>query len=195
MRPLGETCGNFSRLFILVATIVSFAAGSVALFQFVDQHRRKNISWRRVDEQVKDLVTEIERENFTPDLIVGVGRGGTIVAAMIATNLEDRIELACIDTEVEYDTSGRKHVKLRSPEGFPQLEGRHILLVVAELYSGQDLRDAIDYLEHEKCAQVRTLALLSGPSSVVRPHFIGLHTKHEPIAPWRLTETARTKRI
>src|ERR1700693_2165678 len=125
-------------LFILFATLVSLTAASLALYQFVEERRRKAISWRRIDKLVVELVWEIENHNFTPDLIIAVGRGGAVVAAMIATNLEGRIELACIDTEVKEDAHGRKHVHLRRPEIFPGHTGRHVLVGVAELSSCQD---------------------------------------------------------
>lgn len=182
-------------VFVLIATVVSLIAGVLALYQFAEERRRKAISWRRVDRLVVELVQEIERHNFTPDLIIGVGRGGALIAAMLATNLEGRIELACIDTEVTEDGQGRKHVILRRPESLPAMADRHVLVVVAELYSGQDMRDAINYLDEQHPAEVRTLAVLRGPSSNVRPTFVGVQTTHEPLAPWRLTEAARRGRI
>jgi hypoxanthine phosphoribosyltransferase len=180
---------------VIAATIVSLVAGLIALYQFVEERRRKAISWTRIDKLVIELVAEIEQRSFTPDLILGVGRGGALVAAMIATNLEGRIELACVDTAVEHDPAGRKHVQLREPGRLPPLSGRHVLVVVAELYSGQDMRDAINHLEEQDPAELKTLAVLAGPSSNVRPNFVGLETKHEPLAPWRLTDAAKKGRI
>jgi hypoxanthine phosphoribosyltransferase len=181
--------------FVLIATVVSLVAGLIALYQFIEERRRKAISWRRVDKLVAELVEDIEHSSFCPDLILGVGRGGSLIAAMVATNLEGRIELACIDTAVEYDQAGRKHVQLRGPDRLPPLHGRHVLVVVAELYSGQDMRDAINFLDDQKPAELRTLAVLAGPSSNVRPTFVGLETRHEPLAPWRLTDAAKRGRI
>jgi uncharacterized protein len=178
-------------VFVLIATILGIAASLIAIWQFVEDRRRKAISWRRIDKIVRELVSEVERSTFSPDLIVGVGRGGTLIAAMLATNMEGRIELACIDTEATWDAAGRKHVLLRSPERHPELKGRRVLLVVAELYSGQDMRDAINDLENRGTAELRTLAVLSGPSSNFRPAFVGLETEHEPVAPWRLTDATR----
>lgn len=181
--------------FVFIATAVSLIAGLIAIWQLVEERRRKAISWRRIDKLVVGLVKEIEERNFDPDLILGVGRGGSLIAAMVATNIEGRVELSCIDTAVEHDEMGRKHVKLRNPERLPDLTGRHVLVVVAELYSGQDMRDAINFLETRKPAELKSLAVLTGPSSNVRPTFVGLQTKHEPRAPWRLTDAAARGRI
>jgi hypoxanthine phosphoribosyltransferase len=181
--------------FIFITTIIGLIGSLIAIWQVLEQRRRKAISWRRIDGLVANLVDEIEQRNFDPDLILGVGRGGALIAAMLATNLEGRIELACVDTDMEVDEAGRKHVQLRGPERLPDMNGRHILLVVAELYSGQDMRDAINYVETHSPAGLKTLAVLAGPSSNVRPTFVGLQTKHEPLAPWRLTDAAKRGRI
>jgi hypoxanthine-guanine phosphoribosyltransferase len=86
-------------------------------------------------------------------------------------------------------------VQLREPDRLPSLSGRHVLVIVAELYSGQDMRDAINHLEDQDPAELKTLAVLAGPSSNVSPTFVGLETKHEPLAPWRLTDAAKKGRI
>jgi hypoxanthine phosphoribosyltransferase len=178
-----------------IVTAVGTVASVIALYEFAERNRRRAISWKRIDRLVVELISELHRRAFTPDLILGVGRGGTIVAAMIATNLEGRVPLACVDTAEEHDKSGRKQVQLRDPERLPNVTGRQVLVVVAELYSGQDMRAALDYLETRDVAQLRTLAILCGPASVVRPDFVGFHTKHEPRAPWRLTEAGARGRI
>jgi hypoxanthine phosphoribosyltransferase len=182
-------------MLIAIATLIGVLGSVVAVYQFVEDRRRKAVSWHHVDKLVVELVNEIERRSFAPDLIVGVGRGGALIAAMIATNLEGRIELACVDTEGNFDEAGRKHVLLRHPENLPDVSGKHVLVVVAELYSGQDMRDAIDYLESHNARRIETLAVLAGPSSNVRPDYVGQVTKHEPLAPWRLTDAARHGRI
>jgi hypoxanthine phosphoribosyltransferase len=182
-------------MLIAIATFIGVVGSVVAVYQFVEDRRRKAVSWHHVDKLVVELVNEIERRPSAPDLIVGVGRGGALIAAMIATNLEGRIELACVDTEGDFDEAGRKHVVLRHPESLPDVSGKHVLVVVAELYSGQDMRDAIDYLETHGARRIETLAVLAGPSSNVRPDYVGQVTKHEPLAPWRLTDAARHGRI
>ena len=182
-------------IILAVATLICVPAALVGTWQFVEERRRKAISWRRIDKLIVDLVHEIENENFNPDLIIGVGRGGSLVAAIIATNLEGRIEMACVDTHVKEDPLGRKHVVLRRPGKLPNVRDRHVLVVVAELYSGQDMRDALNYLQKQEPANLRSLAVLVGPSSNVRPSFIGVPTKHQPLAPWRLTDAARKGRI
>lgn len=182
-------------MLIVIATCIGVLGSLIGVYQFVEDRRKKTVSWHHIDKLVVELVIEIERRSFPPDLILGVGRGGALIAAMIATNLEGRIELACMDTEGDFDGAGRKHVKLRHPESLPDLSEKHILVVVAELYSGQDMRDAIDYLEAQGTRRVETLAVLAGPSSNVRPDYVGQVTKHEPLAPWRLTDAARHGRI
>jgi hypoxanthine-guanine phosphoribosyltransferase len=114
---------------------------------------------------------------------------------MVATNIEGRIPLACVDTELTYDAGGRKHVVVRESHSELDLADQDVLVVVAELYSGQDLAAAIDFVEERNPSSFKTMALLAGPTTVVRPDFCGLQTKHEPMAPWRITAAGKKGRI
>jgi uncharacterized protein len=174
-----------------VLTGIGTVASLIALYEFLEQRRRRNVSWRKVDQLVIRLIDDIESSSFTPDLILGVGRGGSLIAAMLATNMEGRIQLACLDTEFDHDEPGRKNVILRRTDLVPPLAGRDLLVVVAELYSGQDLRAAVDFVETQGTNCFKSLALLSGPGSVIRPDFNGMTTKHEPLAPWRINNAGK----
>ncbi len=174
-----------------ILTGIGTVASLIALYEFLEQRRRRNVSWRKVEQLVRRLIEDIEISSFTPNLILGVGRGGSIIAAMLATNMEGRIQLALLDTEFVHDQPGRKNVILRRPDLVPPLAGRDVLVVVAELYSGQDLRAAVDFVETQGTNCFRSLALLSGPVSVIRPDFNGMKTKHEPLAPWRITDAGK----
>ena len=180
----------------LAITVIGLVASLVALYEFFEQRRRRDIlRWREANKLLLDMLEKLERDKFNPGLILGVGRGGSIIAAMVATNLEGRIPLACVDTELSYDPGGKKLVVVRHAESAMDLQDYEVLIVVAELYSGQDLVAAIDFVESRGVASFRTMALLSGPTTVVKPDFCGQHTKHEPMAPWRITEAGKKGRI
>jgi hypoxanthine phosphoribosyltransferase len=172
-------------------SIVGLVASVIALYEFVEKRQRRHVSWRKIEKLVKELLDRLEDDSFSPDLILGVGRGGSIIAAMIATNLPGRIQLACLDTEAFHDEPGRMDVILRRPDLVPPLAGREVLVVVAELYSGQDLRDAVDFVEAQHPRAFKTLTVLTGPGCNIRPHYEGMKTKHEPRAPWRITDAGK----
>lgn len=57
-----------------------------------DDERLKpgKLSWENVMEGVKHIVAEIERNKFSPALVVGIGRSGSILAGMIAGNIPSK---------------------------------------------------------------------------------------------------------
>jgi hypoxanthine phosphoribosyltransferase len=182
-------------LVALIVTVVGLVSGLIAVYEFAERRRQRHtLRWHEVCKLLVEVIGAVERDRFTPDLILGVGRGGAIVAAMFATNTPGRIPFAVIDTEFAH-IDGRKVVTIRHGEILPDVTGRNVLVVVAELYSGQDMVSATEFVRDHNPASLKTLALLAGPTTVMRPDFCGRHTKHEPMAPWRITEAGRNGRI
>ena len=62
-----------------------------------DQEEKMNkryIGWETVDRQVKRLINEVKNSEWTPDLIVGVVRGGTIPAVWMSNIMSVPAEMA-----------------------------------------------------------------------------------------------------
>jgi hypoxanthine phosphoribosyltransferase len=178
----------------IAITVIGVVGSVLAVYQFAEERRRRRrFGWRDVDKLVLRLLKTLEHDEFDPDLVLGVGRGGAIVAGMLAGNL-GQLPLVCIDTESKRDR-GRKQCVIRFPSAVPVLRDKRVLIVVGELYSGEDMRTAMDFVVRRKPESFKTLSLLSHPASVVRPDFVGLETKVPLSAPWRLTENYKNNRI
>lgn len=110
---------------------------------------------------------------------------------MLAANYPGRrVPLAFLDTE-PVKVAGVQRCEIRNPGGLPPLAGKRVLVVVAELFKGLDLAAAEDHVRTHEPASVRTLSLLVGEASIVRPDFAAKQVKGNPMAPWRITEEAR----
>lgn len=55
---------------------------------------KRYIGWETVDRQVKRLINEVKNSEWTPDLIVGVVRGGTIPAVWMSNIMSVPAEMA-----------------------------------------------------------------------------------------------------
>src|SRR5690348_6446134 len=72
----------------LISLIVSIIAGLVTIGASIKLAReRGRITWRTVDSATKAMLKEIQTSSFDPEIVVGVGRGGAILAGMLAGNL------------------------------------------------------------------------------------------------------------
>jgi hypoxanthine phosphoribosyltransferase len=177
-----------------LATIITIIAGTITIWQLNQYLRdRDRLTWRVVDLAIRKILNEMIRVDYKPDLVIGVGRGGAIVGGMLAGNL-GHVPLFVIDTIL--DRSKKiSQATVRYPKLCPDLAGLSVLLAVGELYSGEDLRSATNYVEKQNAAEIKTMSLFSHPAASIRPDYVGRVTKRPLDAPWRITEVYRTKRL
>ncbi len=173
---------------------IGLASSIVGIGYFAaDIHNKRNFGWKHVEKLLKQMIRDIDRAKFDPDIVVGLGRGGAILAGILAGNL-GHIPLYVIDTYSE-KRSGIKEVRLRNTEFFPDIAGQRVLLVVGELYTGEDLRRGIEFIESRGAGDLRTMSLLTHPTASVMPDFYGIETAKPLTAPWRITAKYREARI
>lgn len=185
--------GTVSVVNVAIA-IVSLVASAMTIVLFAQLAReRDRLSWRVVERSITQVINEMRRNHYEPDVIVGVGRGGAIVAGMLAGNL-GHVPLVVLDTILDR----RNHVsevRLRYPELIPKLHGQRVLVCVGELYSGEDLKTGTRVIRKLRPREIKTMSLFSHPATSVEPDFVGRQTRRPLDAPWRITDEYRTKRL
>ncbi|MGC4861355.1 phosphoribosyltransferase [Micromonospora sp. DT41] len=174
--------------------VISSIASLFTIFLSIRLIRERNkISWRMVETCTRSLLKEIQASSFNPDVVIGVGRGGAILGGMLAGNM-GHLPLFVIDTILD-KTDGLSAAHIRYPEVLPDLAGKRLLLAVGELYSGQDLRAALELAKSKAPATIKTVSLFSHPASSIKPDFVGRETKQPLSAPWRMSDVYRTRRL
>jgi hypoxanthine phosphoribosyltransferase len=178
----------------LFLAILGATASAASVYLFAEEMRsRRRFGWKQVEALVRQMLKEMQSRNYRPDLVLGVGRGGSILAGMLAGNL-GHLPMAVLDTELDRP-EGISKVEFRFPSCCPPLKDKRILLVVGELYSGEDLNHAIQFARRRHPAEIKTASLLTHPAALVRPDFIGLESNKPLSAPWRMTDTYKTHRL
>lgn len=178
-------------LFLAILGALASAAG---LYLFVEDMRsRRRFGWKQVSTLVRRMLTEMQSRSYKPDLVLGVGRGGSILAGMLAGNL-GHLPLAVLDTVIDHP-GGISKVEFRFPDCCPSLQGKKVLLVVGELYSGEDLRHAIEFAWHQHPSEIKTASLLTHPAASVKPDYVGRETSKPLTAPWRMTDVYKINRL
>ena len=128
------------------------------------------VTWPEYTELLKKLHEEVEMRNF--DSIAGISRGGSIVAAYLASKLGvPRFYSLFIrhvgrgeDMEIEETDLGQAK----------DLEGR-VLLVDDWLCDGRAMRFVLDMIPKE--ASVTTLVMFNRTGSEFRPDFVGRYVE------------------
>lgn len=178
----------------MLVIIVTVGGSATSIYLFGEEMRsRRSFGWKHMEKLVRKLIADIHHRDYTPDLVLGVGRGGAILAGMLAGNL-DGVPLAVVDTIIDHST-GTSSAKIRYPESCPPLKDKSVLIVVGELYSGEDLRQGVEFAKRRHPREIRTATLLTHPAASVRPDFVGQQTDKPLTAPWRLTDRYKEHRV
>ena len=172
----------------LTVALVSLAAALIPIFLLIEA---RTSSWTKVKKLTMKLIEQIRNDGYEPDCIIGVGRGGAIVAGLISGNMGG-VALYVVDTILS-KTKGVTSVDVRY-DCFPDLKDQRVLLVVGEVYSGKDLTQAMEFVRTKEVGSYKTLSMYYHPASVIRPDFIGIETSKPLSAPWRISTSYKSNR-
>ncbi len=118
------------------------------------------MDWQKVITEIDTLSSKI---NFTPDIIVGIVKGGIIPARLLAQKLQVK-NMYCLTVKKENDQ------RKITTEICEDLNHQKILLVEDILETGKSLIIAKEYLQN-KGATIKTACLYSLPISEIKPDF------------------------
>jgi len=151
---------------------------------------RLAISWHRLDDLVAQLCQEI-RQDFDPDFILAVARGGLIPGVCLSHQLEmDNESFKSI--RVKTNKSNKSQPKKTEPEigkfDFRSLKGQKVLVIDDVVASGNSLMALKNKLAG-KCSQVMIAALTrinreewDIPSDLI--DYLGLSLQRCVLFPW-----------
>jgi uncharacterized protein len=132
------------------------------------------MNWQEFDAKITRLAHGIKEP---VDAVVGVLRGGAVPARCLAAKLDVK-DMFCLNVRKD---GGQRHVTTSIGE---DLSGKTVLLVEDVLESGKSLLAAADYLENQKHARVKTVALFHMPQTEIIPSYSLGQTDTVPTLPW-----------
>lgn len=136
--------------------VLSAVASVTSVYLFTEEMRsRRRFGWKQVEALVREMLEDIRTRGYRPDLVIGIGRGGSILAGMLAGNM-GHLPLAVLDTTLDH-SDGISRVEFRFPNCCPTLREKSVFIVVGELYSGEDLRAAIEFVRRRHPSEVKRL--------------------------------------
>ena len=117
------------------------------------------MQWNEFDREVRELAKLID---YTPDMLIGIARGGVIPAVLLSKALKVK-DFNIL--KMERVGEGR-----RITSDVIDVAGKKILLVEDTLETGRALKAGKEYLE-ERGAKVKTACLYTMPISEIAPDF------------------------
>ncbi|HEV2781346.1 MAG TPA: TIR domain-containing protein [Actinophytocola sp.] len=145
------------------------------------------LSWEKFDHAISNLAHKLGPGSA---LFVGVGVGGTIVAATLAGNLSK--SFLCFDREVVYDHENRRITSLLD-SGVTRarrelVRGKRIVVVSAEIVSGATTELAIRLMEDLGAATISTCCIYAYEGRTVNVDYFYRERRSGGIVqmPWRI---------
>jgi uncharacterized protein len=146
--------------------------------------------WDEVYGMMIKLARRIKDSDYSPQVIVGVSRGGWPPARIMSDLLENS-NLA--NMKVEFYTNiavTAKTPKITQPVT-SEVTGKRVLVVDDIADSGQSLRAVSKHLKQKGAQEVKVCTLYVKPKSVFKPDFFAGTTTKWVIFPWERLEAVK----
>lgn len=157
--------------------------------KFVGGKKFLVLTWNDVERKIDILAEKISVDEV--DTIVGVLRGGVIVADLLSDVLDIR-EVYVVGCS-SYKGTKAGELKIYHDLMLSGLHGRHVLLVDDVADTGSTLGAVVEkLLKPRQPRKIRTATLLKKPWSLYSPDYYVQSTDAWIVFPWERLETIRT---
>ena len=148
----------------------------------------KLASWEEIEKWAREGAWKVLEEGWTPDVVVGLARGGWVAARLYCDYLgvKDLVSLKVEHWGVTATPDGKAKLKYGSNYS---LEGKKVLIVDDISDTGESLTLAKNYVEGQKPAEIRVATLLTIRGSRFKPDYYGEEIDWAWIVfPWNFVE-------
>ncbi|MBI4744574.1 MAG: histidine phosphatase family protein [Actinobacteria bacterium] len=169
----------------LVLGLIGAIASAWFLYDRVFPVRR--LSWRSAQKAAVCISERMRQGAYDPTLIVGIGRGGAIVGALISGCLGHR-PLLVIDRKYMWMDGRRTDdmvLHLQLPPGLIE----KVLLVAGEAHSGNTMRLYHDHFVRLGATSIKRAAYFVQKGCTEPIEYIGIHSNRDLLMPWMFTRS------
>ena len=146
------------------------------------------MDWNLFYKLARNVAKKINGSGYKPDLIVGLARGGWVLARVLCDliGVKDLVSLKVEHWGITATPDGK--AKLKYPFKV-DLKGKNVLVVDDITDTGESMRVAVDYIQSLNPSKIRTAALRHITSSKFMPDYFGEEIAWRwVIFPWNFTE-------
>lgn len=137
-----------------------------------------------------DLARHVKRSNYSPQVIVGVSRGGWPPARIMSDLLENS-NLANMKVEF-YTNIGVTANKPRITQPVTsEVAGKRVLVVDDVSDTGHSLQTVVEHLKDKGAREIKVCTLYMKPKSVFKPDHLAQTTSKWIIFPWERMESVK----
>ncbi len=159
-----------------------------------DKFHCRLVKWRDIENWSKSIVKNVISSGYSPEIVIGLARGGLVPARLIADYLNIK-DLYAVKTE-HWGVTATPDGKAKLAQGLQvDISGKKILVVDDITDTGQSLKLALEHIEKQNPAEIRTATLLHITHSKYVPDYYAEPVPEENwtwfIFPWNVYEDLR----
>jgi hypoxanthine phosphoribosyltransferase len=149
------------------------------------------VSWKDIEEWTRGIMKMIIADNYNPDIIVGIARGGLVPARMVADYLFKK-DLLSIKTEHWGVTATMDGKAILKEKLNYDVSGKKVLIVDDITDTGESMRLSHNYIKSLNPDELKTTSMLYVNGSSYTPDYYGKGLSKEEWAwfvfPWNVYE-------
>ena len=146
--------------------------------------------WNQIYEMLLNLAEKIRKNNFKPDIIVGVSRGGW-PPARVMSDLLNNPNLANVRTEFYLGVAETKGEPTLTQPVSMKVAGKKVLVVDEVADTGKSLKLVKEHIIEKGATEVKIATVYYKPWSIVKPDYYERETSCWIVFPWEIKETVR----
>lgn len=152
--------------------------------------RAQIVSWEDIENWCSTIRNKVV-ENFSPEVIIGLSRGGLVPARILSDSLWIK-DLLSIKTEHWGITATKSGEAILNDPGKLNLKGKRVLVVDDITDTGQSMKLAYNFVKSQGPLEVRTATMLHITRSEFVPDYYGEEISQDKwtwfIFPWNVYE-------
>jgi broad specificity phosphatase PhoE/hypoxanthine phosphoribosyltransferase len=146
----------------------------------------RRLSWKSAEKAARNIAEKMAVDSFSPNVIVGIGRGGAIMGAMISGCLGHR-PLLVIDRKYAW-IEGRRVDDMFLHLQIPPMYIEKVLLTAGETHTGNTTRLYYEYFRNLGAKEIRRATFYYQMGCTEPIEYIGVKTQKDLLLPWMFTE-------
>lgn len=150
----------------------------------------KYLTWDNVMDLTIKVSELIVNDGYKPDIVIGIARGGVIIAKII----EDLLgvgNMSSIEIKLYKGIDKRGEEAVITQPLPTNIKGLRVLLIDDISDTGATLLTAYNYLRNQGALSIKTATLIVKPWTKFKPNYYADETTAWVIFPWELGETIR----
>lgn len=163
------------------------AIGAIASVWFICERffPFRRLPWRSAEKAALSMSDKMKQEGYDPSLVVGIGRGGAVIGALISGCLGHR-PLIVIDRKYMW-MDGRRIDDMVLHLHLPPALIEKVLLVAGEAHSGNTMRLYFDHFLKLGAGTVKRAAYFVQKGCTEPIEYVGVHSSKDLRMPWMFT--------